>query len=1082
MMPDSTPADDAPDRERDGAPARKRHGFSAFLVERPVTVFMLFLTLAGTGLISYLRIPLTLLPRGLSSSSLSISMPYQGASPSEVEDQLTRPVEEALRTIPGIIDVTSVSSEGVSDISVEFGSRVDMDIAYGEARDRIERVRPQLPKEMDRYRIRRFNTNTDMPVMSIGVQYDDKARDPFGPIEKIAVPRLEGVEGVASVALHGLVDEAVRIFVDVDKVRGYGINLGAVIAQLQQDNFTLPAGQIDDGNRRFALRIDSRFHDMDDIRRYPIGNGRVLGDVAEVVRARAYRDTVWRINGQPAVGMRISRESDQNTIEVCERIEAVLAELKADERLSGVTFNVFFNQKDSIKDAIGGLKSSGLWGGLFAVIVLWWFLRDLRLTLVAALAIPASLLAALMAVYFGGQTLNLISLTGFTLGIGMLVDNAVVVIENIATRRAEGLSRQEASATGAGQVGLAVLASTLTSVVVFLPLVFMDGARNTRIFLREVGLPISWSLFASLIVAIGFLPSFTARVMKRDGSRRSGSGVGGPDGRMGHIYRSAMHWVLTHRLAAFALLMVIVALTNIAGDNVPASKGGDNMDGGVTMDVEVPPTYLLADANKVFEHFEAWADANREAFGVEFFSTRFDRRGGQIEFYPREDLPRAESEALGERLRDMVPALPGVRTTIGFEGGSQDKTLRINLEGPDFGVLAGISRDLKERLAALLVEQPDGSARPMLDNVRTDIEKGVDEVHVSVDRDRASELGVSPEVIRGTVAWGLGGQRLPDFADGDRDIRVQIEYGQSDEESLSFLRNLGLSRPGGAQVPLESVASIDFSKAAGSLVRRNGRTSTGISAQPAVENLYLVSSRIDEVLANYPFPEGVTWNEEGGRREFEQDMAELFSTLILSIVLVYLVMAILLESVMLPMSIMLSIPLAVMGVDITLWATNYPRDVMVYIGLILLAGVVVNNAIVLLDHVQRLRAAGLSRHDALVRGGADRLRPILMTALTTIFGLMPMALPDWFPGENGGSGYESMAVTVAGGLAFSTLLTLLVVPLFYTCFDDLGLLFARLWPWRPGHAGGRPPEPADTVGSHAPAIRTPALRTPRAGR
>ncbi|MGQ0553866.1 MAG: efflux RND transporter permease subunit [Planctomycetota bacterium] len=1051
----ATPAPDAPES------APQRYGFARRLVARPVTLMMLFLTLAGTGVLSYLRIPLTLLPRGLSSSNLNVSLPYPGAGPLEVEDQLTRPVEEALRTIPGIVEIVSYSSENFATINVEFSSRTDMDVAYGEVRDRIERIRAELPPQMDRYRIRRWNTNTDMPVMWIGVQYDPDARDPFFPIEKIAVPRIEGVDGVARVGLGGVVDEAVRIFVDVEKSRGYGVNLGEVIRGLQGDNFTLPAGQIDEGDRTFALRVDSRLRSADELRAWPIGNGLVLGDIAEIVRARAYRDTVWRINGRPAVGLDISRESDENTIAVCDRVEAVIDELRADPRMSGISFNIFWNQKKAILEAIGGLKSSALWGGIFAVVVLWIFLRDIRLTLVAALAIPSSLLAALAAVHFGGGTLNLISLVGFTLGIGMLVDNAVVVIENIARRRALGDGTHEAAATGAGEVGLAVLASTMTSVVVFLPLVFMDGDRNTRIMMREVGLPISWSLIASLVVALVFIPTFTARVMgrKRRGNHAEAIGVGTAGGRLANSYSAALAWVLRHRFASLLLLVALFVLSLQAKEAVPASQSGNDGGDSLSLEVEVPSTYLLADTNKVFQSLERWANEHMESIGFDFYSSRFDRFSGSLDLYAREDLPRAEVDTMDDRVRAVLPELPGVELTLGREaGGSAAKELRVDLQGPDFGELARIAEDLRRRLVALNTEQ-DGKLVPLLDIVRTDIERGLDEVHVRVDRERASELGVLPETVEGVVAWGLSGQRLPDLQEGEREVRMQIEYGQTDEESLDFLRNLGLPRLAGGTVPLASVASLEFGKAVGTLVRRNGRTTTGLSAVPGIDNLYLVSSSVAEVLAAYPFPEGVTWSEEGGRREFEADMEELFHTLLLSVALVYLVMAILLESMIVPLSILLSIPLASMGVDFALFATGFPMDEMVFIGLILLAGVVVNNAIVLLDRVQRLRREGVERSAALLQGGADRLRPILMTALTTIFGLLPMAVPHWFPGDGSG-GYESMAVTVGGGLAFSTLLTLFVVPLFYTYFDDLSVAFARLSPWRARATAPQPEAPS----------------------
>jgi HAE1 family hydrophobic/amphiphilic exporter-1 len=1028
------------------APPPSGRGLAALLVSRPITVLMLFLTILGTGLIAYLRVPLTLLPRGLSSSWLNISLPYPGAGPAEVADQLARPVEEALRTIPGITQIESYSMEGFAEVGVEFSSSTDMDVAYGEVRDRLERVRPELPPEMDRYRIRRFNTNTDLPVMWIGLQYDADANDPFFPIEKIAVPRIEAVDGVARVGLFGVVDEAVRIFVDMEKSRGYGVNLGQVIRALQSDNFTLPAGQVDDGERTFALRVDSRFQDIEEIRDYPIGDGRVLADIAEVVRGRAYRDSVWRINGLPAVGMDVSRESDQNTIEVCERIETVVEELRADPRMAGVKFNIFWNQKDAILDAVNGLQSSALWGGLFAVIVLWFFLRDARLTIVASLAIPSSLLAALTAVYFGGQTLNLISLAGFTLGIGMLVDNAVVVIENIARKRALGAGRHDAAAAGAGEVSLAVLAATLTSVVVFLPLVFMDGDRNTKIMMREVGLPISYSLTASLLVALIFIPTFTARVMRRAAPAAAGADTQRGGGLLARGYAAALGWILRHRFAAFLLVLLVVAAALAAGQGVPSSQSGGDGDDSVTVMVELPSTYLLEDANGVFERLETWAAAHMD-LGYDFYSSRFDRRSGRMTFYAEEDLPHEQFERLDDELREGLPELPGVRLSVGRDGADGgSKELRINLEGPDFGELFTQAEQLKEQLAVLTVTDADGATVQMLENVRTDVERGLDEVHVQVDRERASDLGVGPELIQGVVAWGLGGQRLPDLQEGERDVRVQIEYGRQDVESLDFLRNLALPRETGDSVPLSAIARIGFGKALGTLVRRNGRTSTGITAQPNVENLYLISAEVERVLAEHPFPEGVTWKEEGGRQDFEADMAELFKTLGLSVTLVFLLMAILLESLLLPFAILLSIPLAIMGVNFTLLATGFPLDVMVVVGLILLAGVVVNNAIVLLDHVQRLRHAGLPRTEALLQGGRDRLRPILMTALTTIFGLMPMAMPWLFPGDDS-SGYESMAVTVAGGLGFSTFLTLLVVPLFYTFFDDLGSVLRRLSPW-----------------------------------
>ena len=1042
------PSDAAPDPTR---------GIAGWLVGRPITVLMLFLSLMGTGILAYQRIPLTLLPEDFVDSSLSVWLPYPGAGPQEVLDQLTRPVEEALRTIPGIREVYSESQEGGSSVTVSFSGDTDMDVAYGEVRDRIERIRGSLPPEMDRYNIFKWDPVTDIPVVFLGVRYDDEAEDPFGPIERIVIPRLEGVAGVARIQSNGIVDEVLRIFVDIDKVVGYGIDLGQVIRRMQADNFTLPAGQVDDGGRTFNVRVDTRFQSLEEVAAYPVGNGRVLGDVADIVPTRAFRDRVWRINGRPAVGLDVSRESDENTIEVCQRVEDAVAELADDPRLEGIEIDVFWTQKEEILLAVDGLKSSAGWGGLFAVLVLYFFLRDLRMTLISALAIPASLLVALMVTYFSGFKLNMLTLAGFTLAIGMLVDNAVVVMENISRKRAEGLARLDAAARGAGEVGLAVLTATLTSVAVFLPLVFMDGERNAKVFLRELGLPITWSLTASLLVAMVFIPAFTARLMAARGREHHARAL---SPRLIAAYRSALSWSLRHRFQTVILLVVAWQLSGWAGSQVPDADMGGDEGWSVTAAVELPSNFTLSDANDAFVKYEAWAAEHKDALGVDIFSSRFGRQRGRLNFYPREDLPRERREALPDALRDGLPQLPGITLTVDRDRSSTSTDVALVLSGPDFGVLADLAEQLKPRIAGLTYADGD-DARPLFENVRTDVDRGLDEVHVRVDRERAAELGVAPEAVRGVVSWGLGGQRLPDIQIGEREIKVAIEYGQKDAESLEFLRNIGLYRDTGEAVPLASVATLDMSRSVGVIVRRDNITSMAVTATPALKDVMRVSSALGDVLREFPLPEGYSWTEEGGREEFELELDELFRTLLMSVALIYLLMAILLESAVLPLSILLSVPLALMGVNFSLWAFGFERDIMVYIGMILLAGVVVNNAIVLLDKVQRLRAEGASRLDALVTGGGERLRPILMTALTTIFGLLPMAAPTWFPGGESESGYESMAVTVAGGLAFSSLFTLLVVPVFYTFFDDLGRVSSALLPGRRARDGAPDAEGAE---------------------
>ncbi|GJM22420.1 MAG: transporter [Planctomycetota bacterium] len=1050
-------------------------GVAAALVRRPVTLFMLFLTLIGLGVMAYSRIPLTFVPEGMTGETLSVSLPFRGAGPREVEDQITRPVEDALSTIPGIESIRGISSEGQSRVTVEFSSNTDMDVAYGEVRDRIERIRAELPPEMDRYRVQKWDMS-QLPVLFMGVHYPPEHAEPFTPLEQIVVPRLESVEGVANVGLNGVIDDAVRIFVDIEKVKGFGIDLGEVIRKLQTDNFTLPAGQVDEGDRRFAVRIDSTFKSVDELRRYPVGENFVLADVAEIVLASSVRDSVWRRNGRPAMSMEISKEAGANTLETTERVRDVLAGLIDDPRLEGFEIVELWGQADDITASLDTMRSSALWGGLFAVIVLLSFLRDLRMTLLAALAIPSALLGAMIALHFGGGTLNIISLAGFTIGIGMLVDNAVVVIELIVRRRSLGDDDLTAAANGARDVGVAVLTATLTTIVVFLPMVFLDVERNQAVMMKALALPISFSLMASLVVALVFLPAFSARMRRRRAAaaapRVAATEASSPPRG---IYPRLLAWTLRRRLAAtllFAVAPLALAIGIASNGGVPMAMSEGGNWSGTNMEVKLPSTYSLADANGVFERIEAWLNANRDELHIDSFSCSFSRRRGNVNLWLDPSIGELKTKAVEARLRTEYPKLPGVTITLGREGASNTGDVELSLQGADIDVLAQVVEQVAEELRELRTVNEAGESVLLFERVRTDLTDGLDEVQVSIDRDRSSELGVSPQGLQGMVAWGLSGQRLPDMRVNEREIPVIIEYARGEAESLEFLRNMGVPSDTGNMIPLAAIAELDFKNALGAIVRRDGHTMLSITATPAVDDILSVSRELAAVTRNTPIPEGYEWVRKGGREDFDQVASEMISTLLMSVALIYLLIAILLESAILPFSILMSIVLAGTGVIFALALTATPLDPMGMIGGVLLAGVVVNNAIVLLDRVQRLREQGRSRREALIHGGADRVRPIMMTALTTICGLLPMAVPTLFSGGENSNMYRGMAVAVAGGLAVSTAFTLLVVPLFYTFFDDLAGVLSRLSPFgERGRSAAEPPTPrADRATAGAPVI------------
>ncbi|MHC4943584.1 MAG: efflux RND transporter permease subunit [Planctomycetota bacterium] len=1005
------------------------------IINRPITVLMIFLSLVGMGVIAYIKIPINLLPEGFSSNYITLWTPYPDSSALEVEEKLTEPIEDILRTIPGIKSIRSRSNTSGSRVRIEFMPKVNMDMAYCEVKDRMERIKPDFPDTVDDYYCFRFNMDTDIPILGTAVLFDEDVKNPFTRTEEIIKTQLEAVDGVAQIQVMGLIDDAVRIFLDREKVRAHRVDLYDLITRMARDNFARPAGTIEDGDRRYNLRTDAKYRSVEEVEAYPVSEFLKIRDIGEVVLGKTYRDFVARFNSKEAVIFFISKESQRNTAKVCTAVEEAIEKMEGDKRLEGFEFLTFFNQREWIESSLNTLKTSLAWGGLFAVIVLYLFLRNIRSTLTVALAIPTSILMALVVIYFSGRTFNILSLAGFTLAVGMLVDNAIVVIENITRHQARDPDTAGASAAGAGQVGVAILMATLTTIVVFLPLIYLQEDNNLRLMLSEVGVPISFSLLASLMTALVFIPlstTYLIRMRSGKGSEKLSAAIRAyhKPGRISRLYERGLKWTLSHRFGAFLIAMLIFSTIQGVGQFIEPALGDEGGEGRISVDVELPSHFTLPEANEYFCVLEEFAAEHMEEYRTECYAAFFDRRGGELNFYLHDNVDPIFMKKLPEKVRDALPVLPGVRYDLGMSGSSDErKDIRLEITGPDSQTLSDIAFELKSRLKLI----------PEITNIRTDVERGLDEVHIEVNRELAQKFNVSPEVLRGTVAWGLGGQRLPDYEDEGREIRMQIEYEEFDVENLDILKNLGISTNSGGILPLGALSTLVVTRGPGSIVRSNGRTVMGITATPMVDNVYTVSRRIGEVMENFDFPQGYAWTESGGMQEYNAQMDELSKAFLLSVTLVFILMGTLFESAVLPLSVLLSVPFACTGSVWLLAITGKALDNNGMVGFILLAGIVVNNAIVLIDHIHKLKNTGMSRSDAILQGGRERLRPIFMTAMTTIFGLLPMAMPTVFAtgGDSSVFSYQSLAIVVLGGLMLSTVSTLFVVPLFYTFFDDL---------------------------------------------
>lgn len=1172
MNPDDSPRPDT-------TPVKP--GPFATMVDRPVGLLVVFLTLIVIGVIAYVRIPLQMLPSGITGTQLTVFVTHPGSSASENEEKVARPLEEQFRTLPDLKEFSSRSGEGSVRLRVAFNGSGDMDLAKAEVRDRIERARPDLPDSVDRISIW-ANDDGQMPIMFFALLIEERTPDLDFLVENHVQRKLEGVDGVSRVQVWGMLDDSIRILLDEDKVRATRLNIGELIGRLSKDNFAEPMGEITDGGRRFLLRSDMRFETLEDVEDYPIGNGLRIRDVASVERVKTVRDRLTRIDGKIAYYGMIQKESTANVVEVSTGLHEVIDSFETDPKIQGkVGLAVFFDQAEFIQNSISQLESTAVWGGGLAVLILFMFLRRVRMTLCVALSIPTSALLAIAYENFSGGTFNVLTMTGLTLGIGMLVDNSVVVIENIARLGGRGQRGREAAILGVRDVGLAIALATLTSVVVFLPLIFMGDNQTMRTMLAALGIPLCASLLFSLLVALVFLPVISARILGERpvairgiakllgklstypvlliglilgglralvygslraietllrwvlvvvtplrwplaigvlaltglqfqgaqdliaiGAELDGFGIpkenveaaakagksvfglalvaalllafGAPYWRkrmQGRVSRPAhfapqgtsvlawvqngnrslLEWTLDHRLAAAALsVAVLMSIQVPMGKMTMTAFGQDEDTSELALRVRMENNFTLEQTADEIEVYERSLETYRKELGFEHVVSRFGPGGGEIEVRWAERKDPKDLERIRDRLRRELPKVPGHRVYF-----SREQTADVASRQYVHFHLRGPRADALEKYGLQAVEIL--SEVPGLLDVSTSLEESPEQVRLTIDRETAHTYGVTSQSALRSVSWALRGAALPRFQEDGREVPFFIEYDEEEVAGLDTLRELEVFTPTG-RVALSAFAGLEFQPGRQSIYRKDGQTTFDIQARVNDPNRQgeLVQAGY-AALEGLDLPRGFSLGRDDSvLSRQEAEMAEMKQALILSVVLVFLLMGILFESVLLPFSVLTTIPFAVLGAMWTLYLTGTIMDSVGWIGVIILVGVVVNNGIVLIDKIHRLRVHDkLERRAAVLEGAAARVRPILMTALTTIFGLLPMALGE---APRQGIDYGALAVCVAGGLAASTFFTLWVVPLAYTVIDDFGAAIRRvtvdaLWPRRRASGG-----------------------------
>jgi hydrophobic/amphiphilic exporter-1 (mainly G- bacteria), HAE1 family len=1048
-------------------------GIVDFSLRRRVTVSMCAVAMVLFGLVAFTRLPINLLP-DVSYPSLTVETRFPGAAPAEVESLVTRPIEEVVGIVAGVKRLTSVSRPGLSQVTLEFDWGRNMDFAALDVRQKLDLV--PLARDAEKPVLLRFDPAND-PVVRLYLTGTPEKTDLYQlryAAEEVLKKSLESTEGVAAIKVNGGYEEEIQVQVDQGKLALLGISIEEVSSKLNRENVNQAGGSLYESEARYLVRSRNEFQDLDDILSTILvardGRNVTLRDVAEVTRGHKQREVVTRFGGKEAVELAVYKEGDANTVAVSRAIQARLERVKG-ELPAGTEIVTGADQAHFIQASIDEVISNAVLGGLIAVLVLLLFLKDLGSTLIIAVTIPISIVATFFLMYQTGTTLNVMSLGGLALGVGMLVDGAIVVLEAIHKRREQGEGALDAALNGASEVTMAVVASVLTTVVVFVPVVFVEGMA-AQLF-RDQAVTVSISLLASLVISLTLIPLMSARAERASATATEAAGrrgwihavlVRGPrfvlrvlrkglgwigtgvawifrpvsrvfDGALAGVtaaYPPALRWALGSRalvlaaaLAAFAGSLFLIPILGV--DLIPSFSQGE-----FSFDVRLPEgtpieatDRFLGEVQSVLE-----GDARVDSYssiaggaGLSLTSTGTEgESSGRIQVRMKQGSTRDEEEAVAALLRERLEASGLAR--FKFERPSYF-TFRTPIEaeiyGDDLAALHTAALDLKGRMEEV----------PGLVDVKSTAELGNPELQVTFNREQLASLGLDLSQVAEAVRGKVQGAVATRFLQGDREIDILVRSVAAGEASVADLSELIVSQRNGVPIALKAVADVARVEGPNEIRRIGQKRAVVVSGNLAGRSMGEVAADVRALIQSQPLPAGVAASLSGQETEMQRSFRSLVLAGLLALFLVYLVMACEFESLLHPLVVMFTVPLGAIGTIGALALTGHTINVVAILGAVMLAGIVVDNAIVLIDGVNQLREQGLSRQEALLQGGLNRLRPILMTSACTVLGLLPMAL-----GLGEGSELQApLAITVIGGLTVGTVLTLLVIPVVYTLLD-----------------------------------------------
>lgn len=1022
------------DEEQD---ERAEHGFGdslvRFAIAHPVTMCVIFASFILLGVVSSTRIPLVLTP-SVSFPFVGVNVSYPNATPGQVLESIAKPVEEALVTIPNVQRLSSTSSADGAWIELEMDWGQDADMVLADVREKIDQIRNDLPSDIQAINVRNWSTNDD-PVLSGQFSSNRDLRNSYDFLDAKVKKPLERVPGVAEVSLWGVYRREVEIYLRLDDIRRHRVDVGSLFRRLDNANLNLTLGRVEDGKLRYEAISRGVIRSLDDLKNFPVdGRGLVLQDIADIYYDRPVTNDGRHLNGKYAIGLDVRKSSQANTVETVEMVNQKLAEIEKDPAMEGIHLQTWWDSASQITKAIRGLLEEGTIGAIFAVIVLYLYLRRLSPTLVIGFAIPFSVIATVGFLYLLGKTLNVLSMMGLMLACGMLVDNAVVVLESIYQNLEKGLDRVTAAIVGTREVVSAVIASTLTSIIIFVPLVF-GKKTDLSVWLADTGTSIILALLCSLFISLALIPLAVARFLPA----KHIAFAAGQARRHGirDRYMKAVSWSLRHPfLIGFILVPAIVAGSYFQLQTIPdnSPEAQDLQDLVIQYDFSENFHYLKVERDYV-KPVEQYLFANKENFKIKDVSSFYGNDSANTRVYFDKDrITLEELAGIREQMAKNLPVIPGAEIKLGRQEGAQNQNwIGVNLFGDDPTKLQAIAKEARSRLRL----------RPGFSEIHTDLERGREEVQVQVNRELAKKYNISTQSIAEVLGVVVRGQRIRGYRTAEGEVDIWMRLQTSDRNDIADLRSISVGEGrDGREITLDQVARLEVVKTPGVVQRDERRTFTWMWVVYTGAKKDDGMAIITEVMNGLKYPQGYGWTYNASTRRSEEEDNDFLFNILFALALVYFLMASLFESIVHPFSIMLSLPFALVGVVWFLWITGTPANLMARIGLMVLIGVVVNNGIVLIDHVNNLRKRGLPRSEAILAGCRERFRPILITASTTIVGLIPLAI--------GSSGifelrYFPLARTVIGGMLSSTILTLVVLPTYYELFDDLSLWIKRIW-------------------------------------